>query len=278
MVLDWLEAVVLGVVQGLTEFLPVSSDGHLSITQQLFARLRGASSSGKDNLLFIVILHLGTLASILVHYRHVGMASTRGVLGLEPIPVGYSRARVLRVVLLTAIATLPAVVVGLTVKDRIEELFGSPSAAAAGFLVTAVVLLVSTRFPEGRIGPDETTWKQALLIGLAQAVAPLPGVSRSGLTIAAALALGFRRTWAVGFSLAMAVVAILGAMVLELKDASIAGLDPSWVQRAAVGTLISGIVGYAAIVWLLKVVRHGRLWYFSGYLLVLALAVWFGLA
>lgn len=278
MILDWLEAVVLGVVQGLTEFLPVSSDGHLSITQQVFARWRGAPSSGKDNLLFIVILHLGTLASILVHYRHVGTGSVRGVLGLEPIPDGYSRGRIFKILSLTAIATLPAVVVGLTVKDQIEALFASPSAAAAGFLVTAVVLLVSTRFPEGTVGPDQTTWKQALLIGLAQAFAPLPGVSRSGLTIAAALALGFRRTWAVGFSLAMAVVAILGAMVLELKDTSIVGLDPGWIQRVGVGTLIAGIVGYAAIVWLLKVVRHGRLWYFSVYLVVLALAVWFGLA
>src|SRR5262249_20802923 len=122
-------------------------------------------------------------------------------------------------------------------------------------------------------GPAETTWLDALLIGIAQMFAPLPGVSRSGLTIAAGLARGLSPTWAVGFSLLIAVPAILGAAVKEIKDVVLSGLCVVYVEEVLGAGVVVGVVGYAAVVWLVRVVRSGRLWYFSVYLIVVGLLV-----
>ena len=166
------------------------------------------------------MLHLGTLAAILVYYRRVIAHGLRGLLGATDVPAGFRRAAVVRVGLLAAVATSPLIPLALFLKKWIEETFESTAAAGIGFLITAAVLLADglAEPPRGTKGPAETTWLDALLIGIAQMFAPLPGVSRSGLTIAAALALGLSRTWAVGFSLLIAVPAILGAAVFELKD------------------------------------------------------------
>jgi undecaprenyl-diphosphatase len=271
--MDWIESLILGVVQGLTEFLPVSSDGHLAITQIGFDRLRGRAGSGAENLFFDVVLHLGTLVAIVVYYRNVAQSGARGLLGSDQVPPAYRRAAVIRVGLLAGLATLPLVPYALIFKELIEQTFQSLTAAGIGFLVTAAVLALTTRLKGGNKGPAETSWLDALLVGLAQTLAPLPGVSRSGLTIAAALALGFSRTWAVGFSLLIAVPAILGANVLQLRHAKLATLTTDRMAQLAVAATIAGFVGYAAIVWLVRIVRSGRLWYFSVYLVILGLAV-----
>ena len=164
--------------------------------------------------------------------------------------------------------------------DWIKETFKSGRAAGLGFLVTgAVLLLVSRRLrgPDGAKGPAETSFLDALLIGLAQMFAPLPGVSRSGLTIASALALGFSPIWAVGFSLLIAVPAISGAALSELKDAlhhpESLGLTPDRIGQTVAATVVAGMVGYFAILWLIRVVRSGQLWYFSVYLFALGTLV-----
>jgi len=279
--MEWLESLILGVVQGITEFLPVSSDGHLAITQQAFAWLTGSSRSGQENLFFDIMLHVGTLAAILCHYRSVIRQGARGfLLGAQDVSPGFDRASVFRVGLLAAVATSPLVPFALFFKKRLEEMFQSSQAAGVGFLITAVVLLlVSIRLkgPEGGKGPARTTWLDALLIGIAQMFAPLPGVSRSGLTIGAALALGLSRTWSVGFSLLIAVPAICGAAVFELKDVikdpHALGLTPDRVIQTLAATVLAGLVGYLAILWLIRVVRAGRLWYFSVYLIALGILV-----
>src|SRR4051812_33810923 len=119
--MDWFESLVLGLVQGLTEFLPVSSDGHLSITQQAFARLTGKGHSGAENLFFDVMLHLGTLAAIVLHYRAVALTGARGLLGSVEVPPAYRRSAVIRTGLLAVIATLPLVPDALFLKDFIED-------------------------------------------------------------------------------------------------------------------------------------------------------------
>ena len=271
--MDWLESLLLGVVQGFTEFLPVSSDGHLAITQQAFARLRGSGRSGAENLFFDVMLHLGTLAAILVHYRAVAKTSVRGLSGSTEVPPSYRRNALIRVGLLAVVATLPLVPDALFLKKWIDQAFQSTAAAGIGFLITAAVLLLTVRLRGGEKGPEQTSWADALLIGIAQMMAPLPGVSRSGLTIAAALGLGLSRAWAVGFSLLIAIPAILGAAVFEIKDVDPAFLTPDRVAQTAVATVVAGLIGYGAIIWLVKIVRSGRLWYFSVYLLVLGAVV-----
>lgn len=274
--MEWFESLVLGAVQGLTEFLPVSSDGHLSITQQAFARYTGAGRSGAENLFFDVMLHLGTLAAIVVHYRAVVKTGSRGLLGSTAVPPAYRRAAVVRVGLLAAVATTPLIPLALFFKKWIDKTFESTAAAGVGFLITAGVLLLTARLQskgEGGKGPAETTWLDALLIGLAQMFAPLPGVSRSGLTVAAALGLGLSRSWAVGFSLLIAVPAILGAAVFELRKLDPATLSGDRIAQTIAAASLAGVVGYGAIIWLVKIVRSGRMWYFSVYLIFLGLIV-----
>ena len=279
--MEWIESLILGVVQGITEFLPVSSDGHLVVAQQIFAWLTGRPHSGEENLFFDIMLHVGTLAAILLHYRTSIMAGARGfLLGAKDVPLGFERTSVWRVGLLAIVATLPLIPLKLFFIDWIKETFKSSQAAGIGFLITAAVLLLVSlklRGPAGKKGPAETTFLDALLIGLAQMFAPLPGVSRSGLTIASALALGFSPVWAVGFSLLIAVPAISGAALSELKD-TLTGpraltLTPDRIAQTVVATIVAGIVGYMAILWLIRVVRAGRLWYFSVYLIILGSVV-----
>ncbi len=273
--MEWLESLVLGVVQGVTEFLPVSSDGHLLLTQNFFAWMTGQKKSGEDNLFFDIILHLGTTAAILVHYRGAIARGLKGLSGADDLPDEYRRARLIRVAILAAIATSPLIPLALFFKKMIEKTFEGLTFVGFGFLITAGVLLLTAwlKRRDGGKGPAETTWLDALLIGLAQMFAPLPGVSRSGLTIAAALACGLSRTWAVGFSLMIAVPAILGAAVWESRHIRASHLSAEAVGPALAGTVLAGVVGYFAIIWLTRIVQSGRIWYFSVYLVLLGIAV-----
>jgi undecaprenyl-diphosphatase len=270
--MTWFEALVLGLVQGLTEFLPVSSDGHLTVFQMLFEGVTGRTRSGKDDLFFDIMLHLGTLGAIAVHYRRVALAGARGLLGAKDVPDLYRRGPLVRLGVLVFVALLPLVPY-FKIKYIIEDAIKSPVVTGLGFLVTAAALLVTLRLPGGQKGPSEITWRDALLIGIAQAFAPLPGVSRSGLTIAMALALGLTRSWAVQFSFLIGVPAILGATVVALKDVDRSSLTPDRIAQTVAAAVLAGLLGYLAIVWLVRIVRSGRLWYFSVYLILLGTAV-----
>jgi len=270
--MEWIESLVLGLVQGLTEFLPVSSDGHLTVTQQAFAGLKGYARSGKENLFFNVVLHLGTLLAIVVYYRSVAVTGLKGLLGSQAVPLSYRRPALIRLGVLVALTIVP-LLPWKFFKHDLEATLEDPFYSGVGFLITAAVLLITTRLKGGEKGPLETTWVDALLIGVAQTFAPLPGVSRSGMTCAMALFRGLSRSWAVGFSLLIAIPAILGAEVLEIKDVDRSTLTPDRIAQTIAGTIVAGVVGYGAIIWLVKIVRNGRLWYFSIYLIALAIVV-----
>jgi undecaprenyl-diphosphatase len=273
--MEWLKALILGVVQGITEFLPISSDGHLLMTQNLFDWLTAVRSSGEENLFFDVILHLGTTAAILVYYRREIMTGLRGLMGDGDVPEGFRRPEVVRIGVLAAIATTPLIPLAFFFMKWIKRSFEGITVAGVGFLITATVLMLTAWLSRrnGTKGPAQTTWLDALLIGIAQMFAPLPGVSRSGMTIAAGLALGLSRTWAVGFSLLIAVPAILGAAVKEIKDIDRSTLTADYVAQAIAATVVAGLVGYVAIAWLVRVVRAGRIWYFSVYLILVGFLV-----
>jgi undecaprenyl-diphosphatase len=166
--------------------------------------------------------------------------------------------------------------------ESVESTFSSLVAVGIGFAITASVLLVTRKLSGGHKGSKEMAWHAALAIGIAQSFAPLPGVSRSGLTIATGLALGLERLWAVRFSLMIAIPAIFGAVVFKVKDAvesgELARLGPERLAQIGSATVLAGVVGYAAIVWLVRVVHAGRFWYFSVYLIVLAALVLGGVA
>jgi undecaprenyl-diphosphatase len=273
--MEWLKALVLGAVQGVTEFLPISSDGHLLITQNLFDWINGTTTSGAKNLFFDVILHLGTTVAILVYFRRQIATGVRGLLGDADVPEGYHRPSLIRVGILAAIATSPLIPLALFLKEWIDRAFEGITMAGIGFLITAAVLGLTAWLSrrDGTKGPATMTWLDALLIGLAQMLAPLPGVSRSGMTIAAGLALGLSRSWAVGFSLLIAVPAILGAVAKEVLDLRKTPLPTDEVAPTLAATVVAGLVGYAAISWLVRIVRSGRIWYFSVYLVLLGILI-----
>ena len=249
-----IQAIVLGIVQGLTEFLPVSSDGHLTLGHHLYAWFSGEKVSGEKNLFFDLMLHLGTLAAILVYYRSSILKGAKGFLGANDVSEPFRRPALIRVALLVFVSLLPLIPY-VKLKHMIEKSFESLIVTGAGFLVTAIALLVTHFVRGGDIKVDRMKAWHALVIGIAQAFAPLPGVSRSGMTIAAALVLGLDRAWAVDFSLMIAVPAILGASVFELKDFDASKFDSSQIGPMVVATLIAAGVGYLAIRWLAKSVR-----------------------
>ncbi len=282
--LDWLESLVLGVIQGLTEFLPISSDGHLALGQALFESIRGEKRVGSDKLLLDIILHLGTLLAVLIYYRdwcrplfRADSSPKSDHESTGPIPSEYvpqTRREFIQIFVLAIIATLPTAVIGLGLKKIFEAAHDSLTAAAIGFWVTAVILWGSQRLSGGTKTRLTMTWKDAFLIGLAQAFAPLPGVSRSGLTVAAALACGLNRSWAAIFSLWMSIPAISGALIMEIKDLiESPSSDTRLIKMGLLGSIVAGLVGYGAIVWLVRIVKSRRLNLFSWYLVALGAIV-----
>ncbi|MEZ4388439.1 MAG: undecaprenyl-diphosphate phosphatase [Candidatus Krumholzibacteriia bacterium] len=252
-----LQILILAVVQGLTEFLPVSSSGHLVLLQSLFG-------SHDGDLFLDVVLHTGTLGSVLVVYR-------REILRLLRLD-GPARGYVLSLV----VGTLPAVAVGFLLKDTIEAAFGSPVFASVGLLVTGLVLL-STRAAASPADlsapwqPRPVAPVKALLVGCAQAVAICPGISRSGSTIAASLWLGLPRAEAARFSFLLSVPAIGGALVLQLLDGDLTTrATPLGLGLAAV---LAFVVGLLAIRWTALAVVQKHFWKFSFYVIPLGLVV-----
>ena len=268
-VMSLLEIVILAIVQGLTEFLPVSSSGHLVVANAVLGQL--GMPPTKDLIEVSIALHLGTLASVLVYYR-------REIARL----FGPDRG----VIPLLVVGTIPAAIVGVGIKKGLGEagdaVLESVVLAGLMFPVTALILIVATRRTPGETTYQQLGWGKALAIGAAQAFAILPGVSRSGTTIAAGLAAGLDRQSAGTFAFLLAIPAILGAGVLETLDALKDGTTGTPLDRLAIGFVVSFVVGWAALALLIQFVRRGRLADFAWYLVPLGVAVlgwqWFGAA
>lgn len=253
------EALWLGIVQGITEFLPISSDGHLAVVHALMKSGK-TESSGEDPVELFMVLHLGTLLSILVVYR-------RQIFDLVKQP---------RLCGLIVLATIPVVIVGLFFKDFFDSALQNPLIAGIGFLITAGFLIAAERLETQRIPLEQLNWRQALAIGTFQTLAPLPGVSRSGTTISTALMLGLQRNAATTFSFLLAIPAIGGACALMLKDLLkdvLSGQSRSnEILPLAVGGVTSFVVGWLCLQWLIRIVARGKLRWFAAYLLVIGAA------
>lgn len=241
------EAIVLGVVQGATEFLPVSSSGHLVLTQELL----GLAIPG---IIFEVTVHLATLLSILLVYRARVAALITGSLRREREALGY--------VALLVVATLPAAVLGLLFEDRIDAVFEHPAVAGVAFLVTGI-LLWTTRAAMRREPSANPTLPTALAMGFAQAFALVPGISRSGSTVVAGLWGGVAGREAAAFSFLMAVPAILGAAVLKLPE--LQGTELPLVPLLA-GSLAAAVTGVLAIRSFVVLLRRQAFHRFAFYL------------
>ena len=250
---ETLDSILLGIVQGLTEFLPVSSSGHLVLAQEIL------NASFGQGILFEVAVHIATLFAILIFYRRRVANLVYGTLTRERHALEYAGKLI--------VGTLPAVAVALLLRDFIEEQFDSLLGVGICLIITGF-LVWSTRFTikDGGIessGTNEPTWAGALLIGCVQAFAILPGISRSGSTVAAGLALGLNPLAAAEFSFMLGMIAMAGAGVLLLPE--LTSIDPSVVGPilfGSVAALFSGLAALAAFVWLLRTQRfYAFAWY-----------------
>lgn len=242
------ETTLLALLQGVAEFLPISSSGHLVLGKALL----GVEAKG---LRLDIFLHVGTLLSIAVFYWRV----------IRRILVEVDWRYALKVI----VSAVPAGVVGILFKDDLESLFSSPTAVGWALVFTGAVLLVTRLLPKG--GRD-VSFLRAFLMGLAQAVAITPGVSRSGMTIAAARATGVESAKCAEFSFLMSIPPIAGAALLEIKDALEAApaevsAEPSW-GLVLYGSALAAVVGYFSLAVLLKTLKGGRFWLFGPYCIV----------
>ena len=261
-----LEALLLGVVQGLTEFLPISSSGHLILVPWLLD-FRYLEENPDFNKSFDVALHVGTLVAVIIYFR-------RDLAELIRAGVASARKRKIEtpsehLAWLIVLATVPAALIGAAGEGFIEDELGQPWQIAILLIVFALLLAVADRLPQRR-GMDGLDWRAALGIGFAQSLALAPGVSRSGVTITAARALGLTRDAAARFSFLLLAPVVAGASVVEGTDLARQGLPPGSAGPIVVGVVAAAVSGFAAIWALLRYVRHHSYDIFVWYRLVVA--------
>jgi undecaprenyl-diphosphatase len=260
------KALILGIIQGITEFLPVSSSGHLVLLQKIF-RISGST------LFFDTMVHVGTLAAVFVVLRW----DIWNILRRPVQPLTF----------FLIIATLPAVFIALLFKDSIEKAFVSGSFLGFAFLATSALLLVSeflnrrgrsVNTGEEFRGQDKMNWLDALVIGILQGIAIVPGISRSGSTLSGALCRRLDRDFAARFSFLLSIPAILGALVLQIKDLAenapeAASQMPGGIGPLITGTLAAAVVGFFSVRLMLKIVRERSLGGFAVYTAILGILV-----
>ncbi|MFH1258390.1 MAG: undecaprenyl-diphosphate phosphatase [Elusimicrobiota bacterium] len=238
-----LQAIILGVVQGLTEFLPVSSSAHLVFIQHFLG-------INQPEIVFEVVLHFATMLAIIIFFRQETGQLIQGMFRLNKFKTDPS-ARFSGLVIL---GSIPAVIIGLTGKNYFEAAFQSALLVAVFLLVTGVILYLAQIYARPRRGAQLTTIKDVLLIGVAQGLAILPGISRSGTTISAGILLGLEKKWAARFSFLLSLPAVLGATILELKDLSfnqLAGQKAVYFW-GGVSAFIAGLFALKALLWTLE--------------------------
>jgi undecaprenyl-diphosphatase len=257
-----IQALLLGLLQGATEFLPISSSGHLVLVPWLLGW-------SHPSLTFDTTVHLGTLLAVVLYFWGDIVQIIRGVfktLSDRSLQDFHGRLG-----WLIALGTIPAVVLGVLFEDFFEQLFGTPLLVSCFLLITGLILLLSERISKRVRTLESLTWKDSLLIGLAQGAAIAPGISRSGATIAAGLAVGVQREAAARFSFLLALPIILGAGMLKLNEAIEIGLSNADFINLLVGFVMAAISGYACIHFLLSYLRRRSLYLFAAYCWVFGL-------
>ena len=264
--MDIWSAILLGLVQGLAEFLPISSSGHLSVLQNLFH----LNSLEEGHLFFDVLLHLGTLVSIFICYwkdikdmvREVfivlrGGRTVSGELVKQPLPAA-------RLFLMLVIATLPLVLI-VPINDLVEQLYYQTWFIGVAFMLTGCLLYVSDRMAPGTKTEKNIRIRDALIIGCCQCVATIPGLSRSGTTITAGIATGLDRSFAMRFSFLLSIPAVLGANILSIFNAVSEGFETSLLPVYLVGMLAAVVSGIAAIMLMKLISRKNKFGFFTYY-------------
>ncbi len=264
-----LESILLGLIQGLTEFLPVSSSAHLTLIPQLLHWKAPLLHS----LAFDVALHFGTLVAVVLYFRKdlalMISRALRGLMAKRPFEDEHARLGWWIV-----LGTIPAVIAALLFQDSIETVFRHPPRVAVMLIGFGLIMGLTEWVAKQKQTVRDMSWLQALVIGVAQALALMPGVSRSGATISAGLALDFKRGEAARFAFLLSIPAILGATVFAFKDMVAAAVDTSWLALV-LGTVAAAVSGYACIAFLLAFLQKRSLWVFVFYRIVFGALVLF---
>ena len=263
-------AILMGIIQGVAEFLPISSSGHLALFQQFF----GMENMEEKYMMFTVMLHFGTLISVLVVYWKDVVEMIRefflGIAALAGKDTGTPPPPARRMVMLIIIATLPLFVMVL-LQDAVNALFASSIMVSIALLATGCILFFSDRLAHGRKTAKNATITDALIVGCSQALAVIPGLSRSGTTISTGLMLGIKKSAMAQFSFLMVLIPILGEAFLQLVggdfSASSSGIS---AISLALGTLTAFVSGYVACRWMIRIVQKARLRWFALYCVLAA--------
>tara|TARA_B100000029_G_scaffold153330_2_gene148552 strand:- start:281 stop:1048 length:768 start_codon:yes stop_codon:yes gene_type:complete len=249
--MDWIQALFLGLVQGITEFLPISSSGHLVLSQHLL-------NIKESGILIEVALHFGTLIAIIIYYYNNLVDLSKDFV--------YNRQNSRSYILKIVIATLPAIVVGLFLQDIIEEYF-TINVIKITFLLTGIILMSTLFYSNNK--NSNISIKKAIIIGLMQALAILPGISRSGITISIAMLLGIKKEESARFSFYLAIPILSGAVLLQIYK--INNMISINYFPLIIGIISSALTGYMVIGWLLSVIYRGKFWLFSIYCIMLSI-------
>ena len=277
-----LQAIIMGIIQGATEFLPVSSSGHLALFKILF------HVNTDTGLMFDVMLHLGTLIAIFaVYYKDIIRMVVEAFKIIRDVFInivrffrnkfGKEENEYLKIVtngyrkfvLLVIVSTIPTGIIGLVASDFVEMASEILLIPGICLIITSILLFISDRIQGGNKGPKNVSYTNGFIIGICQGIATLPGLSRSGTTIATCLISGFDRRFAVKYSFIMSIPAVLGAAILELKDFSTAALSGTEILYYVIGMAVAAIVGYICIKTMLVIVRNKKFTIFSIYCLII---------
>jgi len=258
------ESIILGLIQGLSEFLPISSSGHLALLQYFFG------IEGESVLAFAVLLHLGTLLSIFaVYYKDIWdlirelFATLADLFTGRGLRINANETR--RLGFMIIVATIPTGIIGVLFNDLFESMYLSLAAIGTGLLITGTLLWFSEKIGKGRKNVLNMKFRDAFLVGLFQSVAITPGISRSGSTIVGGLFSGMKREIAVRFAFLISIPSVLGAVVMEAPSAFKSGMDMSMLTPIIIGVAIAAVSGFIAIKTMIRIVSNKKLYYFSFY-------------
>ncbi|OGU64754.1 MAG: undecaprenyl-diphosphatase UppP [Stygiobacter sp. RIFOXYC12_FULL_38_8] len=271
--MNFIEAIVLGIIQGSTEFLPISSTGHLTVAGKLMNLISDQNPQQWTS--FIAVIQLGTLLAVFVYFWRDIISIIRDFLKDNWFNhVKFSQQTLhSKMGWYLVIATLPVVVIGLVFKDIIEGIFTKNLyVIAASLIVLAIILAIAEKFAKLNRKNDDLNWRDALIIGVAQAFALIPGSSRSGTTITAGLFLGFNRETAARFSFLMSIPAVAASGLLQFYQAT-KYIDKTGFVDLIIATIVSGVVGYLSIEFLLKYLKTKSMFVFIVYRIIVGVAI-----
>lgn len=282
-----LEACIMGLIQGLAEFLPISSSGHLAI----FKHILNIDLEASGGLIFDVLLHFGTLLAIFAAFwKDIKKLVVEGfcIVGAFFVNVGrffknlaskekmeYKKmvdSAYRKFVMLVIVSTIPTGILGIVLDDVIEKASATLIVPGICLLITSALLIIADRTQPGTKRPNQISYGEAGIVGIAQGLATLPGISRSGTTITACLKLGFDKNFAVKYSFIMSVPAVLGAVVLKLKDFGDVEATPVLLVNYGIGTVVAAVVGYICIKTMLVIVRGKKFKGFAYYCFIAGMA------